>query len=116
MKGTPAIYLGKIVSKKHFRAYVYASNGQKKLVESWEEFEASMQSGIWFANTDDADVNKRIPDGAETVGAGEKIKRKYKTKQKQKSNIEPVDESEDVLQDNDSVFEVTDDFLPKESE
>ena len=53
MKGTPAIYLGRIVEKKNFRAFIYAPNGDQRLVESWEEFEANMQSGLWFATSQD---------------------------------------------------------------
>jgi hypothetical protein len=54
MKTEPAIYLGRIVDKKHFRAFVYNASGASKLVESWDEFEAAMQSGVWFATQEDA--------------------------------------------------------------
>lgn len=53
MDGNPAIYLGRIVPKHNFRAYIYGSNGRKKLVESWDEFESCMQSGLWFATASD---------------------------------------------------------------
>jgi hypothetical protein len=58
MKGLPAIYLGRIVEKEHFRVFIYGANGEKKLVESWDQFEASMQSGIWFATSEDAEKSK----------------------------------------------------------
>lgn len=102
MKGTPAIYLGRIVDKKNFRAFIYGANGTRRLVESWEEFEANMQTGIWFATAKDAIVEDVKP------------ARKTRTKQKPKAQPEPVEEVEDVLPDDDSVFEVTDDFLPHE--
>lgn len=54
MEGTPAIYLGRIVDKKTFRAVVYGSDGKKKLVKTWDEFESAMQSGLWFAKAEDA--------------------------------------------------------------
>jgi hypothetical protein len=59
MEGIPATYLGRIVSKKNFRAFIYGENGVSKLVNSWDEFEAHMATGIWFALKEDA-VN-RIP-------------------------------------------------------
>lgn len=95
MKGTPAIYLGRIVDKENFRAFIYGPNGEKKLVESWDEFEANMQSGVWFATIHDAEASKV------TV----KEKSKPRTKQKQMPKIEVAD-SENVLPDDDSVFEV----------
>jgi len=43
------IYLGRAVSKKMFRTFVYDHRGASKLVESWEDFEEAIQSGLWFA-------------------------------------------------------------------
>jgi len=54
MKDTPAIYLGKIVSKKNFRAFIHAPNGATKLVNSWDEYEAHMEKGLWFPTKEDA--------------------------------------------------------------
>ena len=59
MEGIPATYLGRIVSKKNFRAFIYGENGVSKLVNSWDEFEAHMATGVWFALKEDAD--NRIP-------------------------------------------------------
>lgn len=59
MMGTPAVYLGNIVNKEHFRTFVYAMNGAKKLVESWDEYEKHMESGLWFSTQEDA--IKRVP-------------------------------------------------------
>ncbi len=59
MKGVPAIYLGQIVDKQHFRTFVYAMNGDKKLVESWDEYEQHMESGLWFSTQEDA--KNRVP-------------------------------------------------------
>ena len=94
MKGTPAVYLGRIVDKKHFRAWIYGADGERRMVESWDAFEAAMQSGIWFAKLEDIQA-----------------KPKPKAKPKAKSKIETVtetDESDDVLPDDGSVFEVKD--------
>lgn len=54
MEGAQAVYLGNIVSKKGFRTFIYSSTGDKLLVESWEDFEDKMASGIWFASSDEA--------------------------------------------------------------
>lgn len=59
MKGVPAIYLGQIVDKKHFRTFIYSMDGSKKLVESWDEYERHMETGLWFAMQEDA--KSRIP-------------------------------------------------------
>ncbi len=59
MKGIPAIYLGQIVDKKHFRTFIYAVGGAKKLVESWDEYEAHMESGLWFSTQEDE--KSRVP-------------------------------------------------------
>ncbi len=42
------IYNGRRILKNHFRAYVYGQNEAKKLVNSWDEFEAHMATGLWF--------------------------------------------------------------------
>ena len=101
MNGTPAIYLGRIVEKKNFRAFIYGKNGERKLAESWDEFEANMQTGIWFARKEDAE---------------EKLKPKSKPKPKSKSKakseiVEEIDDSNDLLADDEMVFEVTDDAI-----
>lgn len=121
MEGTPAIYLGRIVEKKNFRAFIYGVNGEKRLAESWEEFEANMESGVWFATLEDALASKAIVEDDKPIEADEKPKSKPKPKAKPKSKAKPepvfvIEDSEDVLPDDGSVFEVTDDFLPKEGE
>ena len=52
MKDAPAIYLGRIVSKENFRVFIYGQGGVQKLVESWDEYEEHMASGVWFAELD----------------------------------------------------------------
>lgn len=118
MKGTPAIYLGRIVDKKNFRAFIHGVNGERRLIESWAEFEANMQSGLWFASVEDALASKPV---VEDVVEEKPKARQPKPRAKPVAKPKPVaveedDEAEDVLADDDTVFEVTDDFLPKESE
>ena len=97
MNGAPATYKGRIVSKEHFRAYIYAPNGNKKLVESWDEFERHMETGLWFANKKDA-VQSVV---AEVV---EDEKPKAKKKPVKMEVVKEVD-----------VKEIEDDFLPKDA-
>lgn len=88
MKGTPAIYLGRIVDKKHFRVFIYGAHGQKRLVESWDAFEAAMESGVWFATLQDAETAKapvKSVESAENVVLEEKTKLRTKLKENQKS-------------------------------
>lgn len=59
MIGKAAVYKGRVIPKEHFRVYIYAVDGEKKLVESWDEFEAHIGTGIWFA--DEQDAKTRIP-------------------------------------------------------
>jgi hypothetical protein len=54
MQGTQVIYLGRSIAKEGFRAFIYGSQGNKKLVKNWDEFEAHMASGIWFATQNEA--------------------------------------------------------------
>ena len=101
MKGAPAVYLGKIVDKNHFRVFVYAVDGSQKLVESWDDFEHCMESGLWFATKEDA--SSRVP--------VEKPKRSSP-----KKPVEEKAEAEEVKSMNleDHVVK-DDDFLPKAS-
>jgi len=49
MKDTQkVIYLGRAVPRQHFRAYVYNVDGEKKLAESYDDFEKLVSSGLWF--------------------------------------------------------------------
>jgi hypothetical protein len=114
MKGTPAIYLGRIVDKEHFRTFVYGPNGKKKLVESWDEYEIVMESGLWFATVEAATVKPveiRIVQREPIIGS---VKSRSRAKPKPVP-VEEVEDAEDVLPDDGSVFEVKDDFLPTES-
>lgn len=100
MKGVPAIYLGQIVDKKHFRTFVYSMDGAKKLVESWDEYERHMESGLWFSTQEDAKA--RVP-----VEKPKRVRNKpvpVKTPELKEQDDEPLIE-EELIKD--------DDFLPK---
>ena len=115
MKGTPAIYLGRIVDKAHFRTNVYGPKGEKKLVESWDAFEALMQTGVWFATLKGAmeSVTPVVLDEDESKGdATPKPKSKPKPKAKSRPKpvkVEDLEENVEVASElDDMVFEVTD--------
>lgn len=102
MQGTPAVYLGRVVSKENFRAYIYSPNGSKKLIESWPEFETHMQSGVWFAT----------PESAKVVT---EEKPKQKRAPRAKKELVPEEADEVHVDDDKLAFEVNakNDFLPK---
>jgi hypothetical protein len=111
MKGTPAIYKGRIIDKKVFRAFVYGANGERKLVESWDAYEALMQTGIWFSSLKDVKAAKEIASQSEEVKPEIKAKPKSKPKarSKPKAKVEEVEEPIDEPANDGMVFEVTED-------
>lgn len=50
------LYLGRWVSREHFRAFVYNSSGQKA-ANSYKEFSDLISSGAWFAEKKDVPVD-----------------------------------------------------------
>jgi len=46
-------YLGRWVSKQHFRAFVFNRTGGQKLANSWDEFQKLMATGLWSARKED---------------------------------------------------------------
>jgi hypothetical protein len=46
-------YLGRQVPKDGFRVFVYGKDGQQKLVNSYQEYEAQLATGNWFAQLSD---------------------------------------------------------------
>lgn len=109
MQGVPAIYKGKIINKENFRAYIYGANGNKKLVNSWDEFEANVQTGVWFASKKDAENVKQVEEQKPKQKRAKKIEKQEPVKVE---DVSQSDEEEILDLDDGSVFEVTDDFLP----
>lgn len=112
MKGTPAIYNGRVVNKTNFCAFVYGVNGERKLVKSWDQFEACMQSGIWFASIKDA-KSAKAPEMQQEEIVDEtpkedkpKPKSKPVAKSSGKKMKEPPQKAQKVVED-ETVFEVT---------
>ena len=98
MKGVPAVYLGRIVEKEHFRVFIYGFNGDKKLIESWDDFEAHMENGLWFSEPVPIIPQEELPIDEPVI---EKPKRSRKSASR-------VDAEVEVVKD--------DDFLPKAGE
>lgn len=48
-------YLGRWVDKKHFRVFVYNDKNETKLVNSFNEYESLIASGLWFAEKPEID-------------------------------------------------------------
>lgn len=48
MKDEFVIYNGQQVLKKHFRAFLYHPNGQRRVANDWQDFSDSIASGVWF--------------------------------------------------------------------
>jgi hypothetical protein len=49
MQGQEVEYLGRLVSKEGFRAFIYGRDNLQKCVNSWDEFENQLATGLWFA-------------------------------------------------------------------
>lgn len=107
MSNVPAMYLGRLVDKEKFRTFIYGPKGLKKLAESWDDYEAQMASGLWFPTAEEAEASV-----AEVKPKPKKARPALKPKEDEVLEVLP---DEEVLPDDDSVFEVTDDFLPKET-
>lgn len=53
------LYLGRWVSREHFRAFVYNSCEQK-IANSYKEFSDLISSGVWFAEKKDVPAMNQI--------------------------------------------------------
>lgn len=49
MVGEHVIYLGRTIPKEGFRAFIYSYNDEQKLVNSWDEYEKNIATGVWFS-------------------------------------------------------------------
>ena len=118
MKDAPAIYLGQIVSKNNFRVFIYAPDGSQKLVESWDSYEKHMESGVWFATRDDAELSKAPVEADKPKRVRKPVSVKTLELKEDPALIEEDFVDLDVAAPADGLgFEVTgdDDFLPKKA-
>ena len=54
MTGEHVLYLGRMVPKAGFRTYIYGSGGLSTLVNSWQEFQDYIATGVWFDTVEKA--------------------------------------------------------------
>ncbi len=62
MEGSSVLYQGRPIAKEGFRAFIYGAQGRKKLVNSWDEFESHIASGVWFSTKDEVKEIKETKD------------------------------------------------------
>lgn len=79
-------YLDRWVDKKHFRAFVYSATDQH-LVESWNEFEEKIASGLWFSTKSDALKAIPAPENEEVKPQIKKSKQKVVDKLNQAATL-----------------------------
>jgi hypothetical protein len=48
MQDETVLYMGRKVPKHGFRAFLFSKDGKRMIAESYEEFEARIQTGYWF--------------------------------------------------------------------
>jgi hypothetical protein len=56
MQQGSVFYNGRHVPIDGFRTYIYGNAGQKKLVNSWDEFQAHVSTGMWFALKNEVNI------------------------------------------------------------
>lgn len=52
-------YLGRAVPRQGFRAYMFSSDGRKKIAESFDEYELFIHSDEWFDTKQEAEAFKK---------------------------------------------------------
>lgn len=52
MEGETVVYQGRIVPKSGFRVFIYDIDGNEKLVNTWDEYQDNISTGIWYAHKD----------------------------------------------------------------
>jgi hypothetical protein len=62
MQGQEVEYLGRLVSKEGFRAFIYGRDNLQKCVNSWDEFENQLATGLWFASVDEIPTEEDEPE------------------------------------------------------
>lgn len=61
MEGEFVVYQGRNVPKDDFRVFVYGVNGAQKVVESWEEYQREISSGVWHSEKSKVAEKKAQP-------------------------------------------------------
>lgn len=53
-------YDDRYVPKQGFRAYIYGYDNQKLLVNSWEEYQKEISSGLWYPKISDVPQKEKL--------------------------------------------------------
>ena len=64
-------YNGMNIPKSQFRTYIFGFDGEKKLVNSYAEFEKDIASGVWFESLEILEARKAAKKSTKST---EKIK------------------------------------------
>lgn len=51
-------YDNRIVPKEGFRAFIYNVDGERRMANSWNEFQSYVQTGTWFSTKEAAEKQK----------------------------------------------------------
>lgn len=49
MQNEYVVYLNRTIPKAGFRAFIYSFDNVEKLVNSWDEYEKNISTGVWFS-------------------------------------------------------------------
>ena len=53
MDESEAMYMGRVIPKEGFRAFVYGKENRRRIVESWDEFMCHVETGEWFSSPEE---------------------------------------------------------------
>lgn len=59
-------YLGRTICGDNFRTWMYGKNDEKKLVNSWKEYQEHINSGEWYSSKEDLE-KESTPEPIEVV-------------------------------------------------
>lgn len=79
------IYNGQSIPKQHFRVFLFNNDGNKILVNSWDEYQSLIASGEW--------VETLPPPIEHTNSSRKKISKNPRNKQSVSSGVKIIDEN-----------------------
>lgn len=84
------MYLGRMVKKQHFRAFVWNSDGKRMIANSYAEFKRLIESGDWF----ETKVEPKVEEFENIFDelAKDSERKKYGRKKKSNSQLGVIDD------------------------
>lgn len=67
MDESKVMYMGRMIPKEGFRAFVYGKDNRQKIVESWDEFLNHLATGDWFSSQKEADEKEELIEFADSI-------------------------------------------------